>query len=136
MPTADDREAIRETIHRYAHHFDFAEFDAWVTVFTEDVEFAVPSMGITRQGRADMRRIPEGLRLHDGLPLTRHQISNTRITFHGNEADAVSYFCALSVDVSPPRFQAVGRYVDRLRRVGGTWLIARRTILFDYNGPL
>ena len=78
------------------------------------------------------------------LPVTQHHLGNISITVDGDVASAEAYFVAYHR--TPPSGPMVlpgaapdedvfiaGRYIDRFDRRNGTWLIAQRTGILDWQ---
>jgi uncharacterized protein (TIGR02246 family) len=122
MPTlAEDRDAIRDLFARYCHYVDSGAADEWAGTFTDDGEFLTggdPVVG-TEGLRTFARSLPKGA-LH-------HMVVNEAIELDGDTA-----VCRSSVLVTAGgAFAVTGRSVDELRRVDGSWRIARRTFTLD-----
>jgi hypothetical protein len=67
----------------------------------------------------------------------RHTISTAAIEVDGDEATSVCYLDADSIDIrTGSRSLAGGRYLDRLVRRDGRWLIRERRIVVDYASTL
>jgi uncharacterized protein (TIGR02246 family) len=118
MPTlTEDRDAIRDLFARYCAYVDTGAAEEWAATFTEDGEFRTDR--VTLVGRDALRsfaaRLPPG-----GL---HHLVMNQAIDVEGDTAT-----CRASVLVtSKSVIVTTGRSLDELRRVGGSWLIVRRT---------
>ncbi len=90
------------------------------------------------RGREQVRHAYDGVILYDGIPRTKHVITNVAITVGG--ADVASSRCAFTVLQACPglALQPVlaGRYHDEFGRVDGTWHFTDRLILPDITGDL
>ena len=134
----DDVEAIRALIHRYAELIDLGELDAVAALFTHGT-WSSPGRGIPLQGAEQVRRAYDGVILYDGIPSTKHVISNVTIDIAHDRttATARSYFTVLQ---GRPDFALqpviAGRYHDRFDRVDDSWRFADRQIIPDLIGDL
>lgn len=134
----DDVEAIRALVHRYAELIDLGELDALAALFA-DGTWSSPGRGTPLRGSDQVRRAYDGVILYDGIPSTKHVISNVTIEIADDRSGATarSYFTVLQ---ARPDFalQAIiaGRYHDRFDRVDDTWRFADRQILPDLIGDL
>ena len=128
------REAIRETIVRYAHCVDRGRLDDAAALFAEDGVLEAGDEPPAR-GRAAIRALFAGAgeRLAaGGRGRIRHHLSNVTITVDGPEAaGAESYFLALT----ERGLDHWGRYRDRLVVRGGRWVFAHRRVRVDGRSP-
>jgi uncharacterized protein (TIGR02246 family) len=122
------REAIRETLARYAHLVDRGRLDDAAALFTEDAVLEAGDEAPAR-GRAAIRALfaGAGTRLAAGGRI-RHHVSSVTIAFEDAwTATAESYFLAV-VESGPDHW---GRYRDRLVRRDDQWLLAHRRVRVD-----
>jgi 3-phenylpropionate/cinnamic acid dioxygenase small subunit len=134
----DDVEAIRALIHEYAELIDDGELDAVAELFTHGT-WSSPGRGTPLRGAEQVRRAYDGVILYDGVPSTKHVISNVTIDINGDAtaAAARSYFTVLQARPDFPLQPIIaGRYHDRFERVGGKWRFADRQIIPDLIGDL
>lgn len=129
-------EAIRDLDARYCRSLDDGDWDALVSLFTEDGEF----VGLSRAtGHAELRAFFAGL-ADAGLTAFWHHVTNLEITLDGPDAArARSKLWQPCVQDGVPHI-AAGRYTDVLRRVGtesgGVWRYVAKQVSFDYFVPL
>ncbi len=135
---ADDLEAIRALVHRYAELIDLGELDALAALFTH-ATWSSPGRGTPLRGAEQVRRAYDGVVLYDGTPSTKHVISNVTIEVADDRrtASARSYFTVLQArpDLALQPIIA-GRYHDRFGRVDDAWRFADRQIIPDLIGDL
>jgi hypothetical protein len=131
-----DREAIRCTLTKYTFATDRGRVEDLVACFTADgvLDFEGEWRGC---GQHEVRaRIVAAAELtarrSPGRTLLRHHLSTQHVELVSrDEARAWSYFMAVT-DAGPDH---VGRYVDRLRHVAGSWLIAHRRVSVEWWSP-
>jgi ketosteroid isomerase-like protein len=133
----DDVEAIRALIHEYAERIDSGDLDGLATLFS-DATWGSPGRGTPLRGTEQVRRGYDGVILYDGIPCTKHVISNVTIELTGEStAAARSYFTVLQARPDFPLQSIIaGRYHDRFERVDGRWRFADRQIIPDLIGDL
>jgi len=129
------REAIGETVARYAHLVDRGRIDELLELFVEDGVLEAGDQPPAR-GRAAIRELFLGtgkrLASASATPLIRHHVSNLAIDLTGpDDATAESYFLAIT-DRGPDHW---GRYRDRFVRRGSRWLLQRRRARADGYAP-
>lgn len=134
----DDVEAVRALIHEYAELIDHGELDALAALFTHGT-WSSPGRGTPLRGAEQVRRAYDGVILYDGIPGTKHVISNVTIEIADDRtgATARSYFTVMQ---TRPDFALqpviAGRYHDRFDRVDDVWRFADRQIIPDLIGDL
>ena len=134
----DDVEAIRVLIHEYAELIDLGELDGVAALFTHGT-WSSPGRGAPLRGAEQVRRAYDGVILYDGIPGTKHVISNVTIevTDDRTTATAHSYFTVLQQRPGFPLQPVIaGRYHDRFERVDDSWRFADRQIIPDLIGDL
>jgi uncharacterized protein (TIGR02246 family) len=137
VPT-DDAEAIRALIHEYAERIDTGDLDGLAALFT-DATWSSPGRGTPLRGAEQVRHAYDGVILYDGIPSTKHVISNVTIEVADDAATATarSYFTVLQARPDLPLQPIIaGRYHDRFERAGGRWRFADRQIIPDLIGDL
>jgi 3-phenylpropionate/cinnamic acid dioxygenase small subunit len=134
----DDVESIRALIHRYAELIDLGNLDAVAALFTHGT-WSSPGRGTPLRGVEQVRRAYDGVILYDGIPSTKHVISNVTIEVADDRASASarSYFMVLQGRPDFPLQPVIaGRYHDRFDRVDDAWRFADRQITPDLIGDL
>jgi 3-phenylpropionate/cinnamic acid dioxygenase small subunit len=137
VPT-DDVEAIRALIHEYAELIDLGELDAVAALFTHGT-WSSPGRGAPLRGAEQVRRAYDGVILYDGIPSTKHVISNVTIEVadDGTTATARSYFTVMQARPDFPLQPVIaGRYHDRFELADGSWRFTDRQIIPDLIGDL
>lgn len=128
----EDREAIRDCLHRYCRGIDRADEAALVSSYWPDATdshgaTSGPVSGFYDRVRAAWARGPRNV----------HQISNVMFDFRGRDQAAVeSAFLALQQGAGPDgvvrRVMMAGRYCDLFERRAGEWRVLRRTVVYDW----
>ena len=153
----DDADAIRSLIHSYAELLDAGDLDGVATLF-EHATWRTAARAEVLRGSEQVRQAYRGVILYDGVPHTRHVISNVTIVCDETlpeispgrsvhppppggrgrpVATARSYFTVLQArpdfDLQPI---LAGRYHDELEKADGEWRFTDRLILPDLVGDL
>jgi hypothetical protein len=131
----EDERAIRDTLYAYGHTLDYGDEEGWADCFTaaarrESRRRIDPSKTTLCVGSDQIRDFAKNHTRPPGK-YHKHIVADVRIECDGvsDQARAVSYF--LKVDEDPSRghpfIQAMGRYIDTLRRCkDGKWRIEDR----------
>lgn len=129
MSVADEKDAIRETMARYAYALDACRFDEVAGLFAEHGEW-VTNYGAAR-GRTEIAALLDGVVPKPGEgPQRKHYITNIVIKLAGDHASAEATSDYLVVRDSPHGLMAVmgGRYKDRFVKRAGGWQFARKEL--------
>lgn len=132
---------IRNVLARLAQLADAGDTDAYLSLLTDDVVWAMPenpAIGLPASERRGHDEIARGQRErvaagHQGSGSnTMHVISTITVEVDaaGDTATAQSCFQYWGDTVTAPVITNVGRYRDELRRTADGWKLARRTITF------
>ena len=133
------REAVRESIARYAHGVDHGKFDAAAACFTEDGVLEVGGAG-RHEGRPAIIEMFQGagrkLASTSTHAFIRHHVSSIAIDVDvtAGRATATSYFFVVT-EIGPDHW---GTYRDELRRddASGNWLFSERKVTVEgRTGP-
>ena len=130
-----DADAIAALIYTYAERVDAGDLDGMAALFAHATyrSQVAEYSGSTELAAVMKRRI----RLHDGVPRTKHVTTNLMINVDGDTATARSYFTVLQATSALPLQPIVaGRYHDRFVRAAGAWRFADRLVLIDLPGDL
>jgi hypothetical protein len=129
------REAIRETVAKYAHYADSGRFEEFAALFATDGLLEVHGEA-PLNGRGSIRLYLEGVSLDleaaSTVPMIRHHVSNLTIDIESpTEATGACYFLA----VTEHGVDHWGRYRDRFVPDGDKWLFAHRLVRTDGTMP-
>ena len=136
-PVPSDVEAISALIMTYAERIDAGDLDGVAALFAH-ATWRVPASTEPLWGSAAVRRVYDAVILYDGVPCTRHVVTNVVIELRGvDRAEARSYFTVLQALPDFPLQPIIaGRYHDAFERVDGRWRFADRLIISDLIGDL
>lgn len=130
------RNAIEDTIIRYAWAYDENEIDAAVDVFLDGATLEVANSGLApavgkEAIRAFLADAREGRAARGEQP--RHLVNNVRILEVGaGRATVLSYMTLMVTDADgSARVDCAGTYLDSLVAVDEGWKLENRRISFD-----
>ena len=127
-----DHYQIRKTLSEYCHGCDRCDEEIMGSVYLED---SWDDHGHYAASGAEFTRIMLAS-IHEHTNTLYHLLGQSLITVTGDEAAAETYFFAASTSTGDEGQemcnQLGGRFVDKLRRENGRWLICHRTVLRDW----
>jgi len=121
----------------YAERLDTGDLDGVAALFAH-ATWRSPARPEPLRGAAAVRRAYDVVLLYDGVPSTRHVLTNLVVEVESpDRARARSYFTVFQARPDFP-LQAIicGRYHDAFERADGAWRFADRLILPDLIGDL
>ncbi|HVY85584.1 MAG TPA: nuclear transport factor 2 family protein [Caulobacterales bacterium] len=128
-----DKEAIRECFLRYTRGIDRLDVDMIKSAFHED---AIDNHARGVQGSIDdMLRwwLPQ----QPSRDATQHFVTNQTIELDGDSAHVETYFLVIIKQKAREDAALIGgRYADRFERRKGTWRIALRVVLPEWQADL
>jgi 3-phenylpropionate/cinnamic acid dioxygenase small subunit len=137
LPDVDDADAIQSLIHSYAELLDAGDLDGVAALF-EHATWRSSSRTDVLRGAQQVREAYHGVILYDGVPRTRHVISN--VTVVCDDAPVATARCYFTVLQAVPGLALqpilAGQYHDEFERVDGQWRFTDRVILPDLIGDL
>ena len=133
--TADEKDAIRELMARYAQSLDAGRFTEVAGLFAEDGVWTT-TYG-TAQGRAEIAAMFERVvpRRGEG-PQRKHYITNIIVTLAGDTARAVSDYLVVRESEGGLLPVMGGTYRDTFVKRSGTWQFARKELRHDIVGDM
>jgi len=135
----DDVQAITKVVVSYVELLDRGDLDGLANVFARATVRVHGSATELRGATAYKEFIEQGVQMYDGIPSTKHLVSNLIVEIDDDRrtATARSYYTAFQARPEFP-FQPIlaGRFHDRLERDGDEWYIAERVIYADLFGDL
>jgi len=134
---ADARAAIAALVAAYAERLDAGDLGGVAALFARATFRSAAAPERVLQGTAQVRRMLHPVRLYDGVPRTRHVLSNLQIDLAGGEARSRCDFTVLqATDRLPLQPILAGRYHDAFVRSDDAWWFADRLVLPDLAGNL
>lgn len=130
MPVAEttlaDRFAITDVLTRYSTSIDAFDYDGIRSTLADDVEAQYANLPPVTGGDALVAWIKEATAT---AVWQFHMLDLQRIDVDGDVARTVSYLTSHQLFEGDPAAKVlVARYHDELRRTGGGWVIAKRTM--------
>ncbi len=126
-----DRLAIAETLALYCRGIDRCDAVQLAAVFTPDARIDYGD-----GAKTPAETIPGLMAGLSAMSRTQHNISNTVIRINATTAKAETNCVALHMIPTPDgevELVVGGRYLDRLEKRAGRWLIAERLYVMDWN---
>jgi ketosteroid isomerase-like protein len=118
-----DRQAIEDTLYKYAATIDLKDYAGLRTVFTDDVVAQYAGAPEIHGADTLVSWIQE---MSQTQGFQHHLINVYEVEIDGDEARTYTYHTSHQIDQVTPDsvYLIVGRYRDVLRRADGRWLIA------------
>ena len=135
MPS--DVEAISALVMTYAERIDAGDLDGVAALF-EHATWRSSVRAEPLRGAAEVRRAYDGVLLYDGVPGTRHVVTNLVVELEPpDRARARSTFTVFQARPDFPLQPVIcGRYHDTFERIAGAWRFADRLIVPELIGDL
>lgn len=135
----DDVQAIKNVVLSYVELLDLGDLDGLANVFARATVRTHRSAIELRGAEAFKEFIEHGVQFYDGIPSTKHVVSNLIVEIDDDRhtATARSYYTAFQARPELPLQPILaGRFHDRLERDGEDWHIVERVIYADLIGDL
>ena len=133
MPgTAEDKDAIREVLHRYCFYMDRHLFVDLGELFAPDGEWIAPyasAIGPAAIAALMQRNVPL-------TPGRMHYTMNSVISLDGDRAEAESNYLVILQSSGGLVPSVCGIYVDVLARKPGGWHFRRRELVHHIKGEM
>ena len=128
----EDKDAIRELLHRYCFYMDEGRFDELAALFSDDGEWIAPYR--TAKGPADIaawlqQSVPPS-------PRRMHYVMNSIIDCVGMRATARSNYLVMVEGADGPFPSVCGTYDDELVKLPGGWRFHRRQLIHAFKGEM
>jgi SnoaL-like domain len=132
-----DVETISALVMTYAERIDAGDLDGVAALF-EHATWRSSLRAESLRGAAEVRRAYDGVLLYDGVPGTRHVVTNLVVELEApDRAQARSTFTVFQARPDFPLQPIIcGRYHDTFERVAGAWRFADRLIVPELIGDL
>ncbi len=132
-----DTDAITALVMSYADRIDGGDLDGVAALF-EHATWRGDATGQVLHGAAEARRVYDHVVLYDGIPRTKHVITNLVIDIDdgGTTASARCSFTVLQGVMPGEPIQVIlcGRYLDRFEKADGGWRFTDRRFAPDLIG--
>ena len=135
----DDVQAITKVVVSYVELLDRGDLEGLANVFARATVRVHGSADELRGAKAYKEFIEQGVQFYDGVPSTKHLVSNliVEVDDERRTATARSYYTAFQTHPELPLQPILaGRFHDRLERDGDDWHIVDREIYADLIGDL
>lgn len=135
----DDYLAIQCLVHRYPRLLDSGDLvGLGLLLANATVHFEGREDPVVCDAAEVTRMFADFVRLYDGVPRTRHLITNLIVSpMSGNEASATSTVLVVQAAPGFPLQPIItGDYRDRFSKLGGEWRFVERHITNDLFGQL
>jgi len=128
----EDKDAIRELLHRYCFCMDEGRFDELAALFADDGEWIAPYR--TARGPADIaawlrQSVPP-------QPRRMHYVMNSIIDCNGARASARSNYLVMVEGANGPLPSVCGTYDDLLAKQPDGWRFRRRQLIHAFKGEM
>ena len=133
----DDVQEIKNLIYSYAELLDSGDIDSAAGLFAQ-ASVRIPG-GEQKLRAAEVRALLEPVPFYDGVPATKHVITNVvvEVAEDRHTATARSYYTAFQARPELPLQPILaGRFHDRFEREAGRWRFSEREIHADLFGDL
>lgn len=133
----DDIQEIKNQIYSYAERLDGGDIPGFAALF-EHATFRTHGVDFEFRGAEAIEELIKNVvPLYDGIPATKHVITNVIVEIEDSRerAAARSYFTVFqSVPEFPLQPILAGRYHDRFERIDGRWRYVDHLIFLDLFG--
>jgi hypothetical protein len=137
LPPLGDVQAITKLVMSYAELIDSGDLDGLAMLF-EHATWRADATGQVLRGSAEVRRVYDHVVLYDGVPRTKHLITNLVIEIDdtGTTASGSCSFTVLQGVRSGEPIEVIltGRYEDRYERIDGAWRFSDRRFVPELVG--
>jgi 3-phenylpropionate/cinnamic acid dioxygenase small subunit len=128
----EDKDAIRDVLHRYCFCMDEGRFGELAALFAADGEWIAPYR--TATGPADIaawlqQSVP-------AEPRRVHYVMNSIIDCEGSRATARSNYLVMVEGANGPFHSVCGTYDDVLVKQPGGWRFQRRRLIHAFKGEM
>jgi hypothetical protein len=128
----EDKDAIREVLHRYCFCMDEGRFAELAALFAADGEWVAPYR--TAKGPANIAAwLKQSVPPH---PKRMHYVMNSIINVAGTSATARSNYLVMVEGSSGPIPAVCGTYADELVKQSDGWRFLRRELIHAFKGDM
>jgi hypothetical protein len=128
----EDKDAIRELLHRYCFYMDEGRFIELAALFADDGVWTAPYR--TAEGPANIaawlqQSVPP-------QPRRMHYVMNSIVTLNAERATACSNYLVMVEGPDGPVPSVCGTYDDALIRRADGWRFQRRRLVHAFKGEM
>ena len=132
-----DLSDITALVHSYARLLDGGDLDGVADLF-EQATWRSAANGTVLRGTSQVRAVYDRVALYDGVPRTKHLITNLTVDVEPGASVATGhcYFTVLQGITPGEPIQVIlsGQYQDGYAKVGGRWQFSDRLFIIDLMG--
>ena len=128
----EDRDAIRELLHRYCFCMDEGRFTELSDLFAPDGEWIAPY----RQARGPADIAAWLAQSVPASPRRMHYVMNSIIQVDGATAQVRSNYLVMVEGADGPVASVCGTYADRLVKLDAGWRFQRRELIHAFKGEM
>jgi ketosteroid isomerase-like protein len=127
----EQKELIRDVIHRYVYAIDSKDMEKVMTVFHEDIHFHYVNLGLEYRGKKNTRKFYE--QLFETYDLILHKIMNIMIQVKNQEASAQNYWSVYEIFKGGGDRFAEGHHYHKLVNTKDGWKMIELVAEGDYT---
>jgi hypothetical protein len=127
---------VLNVLGRYCWHIDLGEFDEVGQLFAAGRLVGPDGTEVARGADGVSEFYRRSVKLHNGSPLTKHQVLNPIVVMRSDGAEVRSSYVVLQQRGSEIRTIMAGRYLDGFALGSHGWHFTQRQFLVDLVGDL
>ena len=128
----EDKDSVRELLHRYCFCMDEGRFEELSRLFTPDGEWVAPYRS-ARGPEAIAAWLTQSV---PALPRRMHFVMNSVISVSALTAEARSNYLVMVEGPDGPVASVCGTYADRLAKRTEGWRFQRRELIHAFKGEM
>ena len=136
----ESREAIERLLNAYCYRIDAGDIAGFAELFANGRWGMVGDPAGFAHGSEAVRSVLDSVILYDGVPRTRHLLTNVDIRIAADNCSATAQCYVTVMQAVPPDFPLqtifAGRYCDEFVRRDGRWEFTSREIHAELLGDL
>ena len=134
------KEEILHLMTEYCYRVDSGNWDAFSDLFKHGSWEVTGDPAGEYKGKEGLLRLTENVTLHEGIPHTKHAMSNVEITVDESDDSATSRSYITVFQALPPHFPLqpifIGSYENQFKKIDGVWYLTSMRISPDLIGDL
>lgn len=135
---AEDYFAIQNLVHTYPYLLDSGNFEALGRLFARCKIYSGPNLASDCNAETATAMFRDWLYLYDGVPRTRHYLSNMIIEVESPTRAKVRTYVTVHQQTDELPLQPIigGDYLDTVEKIDGQWRFVERRMANDLVGNL